>query len=145
MTENELIRLIDCRFPINDYESSQNLIRSSIEISPNAAFMVLHELCRYPKPDENDKRMIRTHLEFWKNNFHHPAIPIVLPSAMALINGENISESDCLNAMREISTYKNQYNALAIISFACTTDAADLLYDEIVEKWKSLSNSDLDR
>lgn len=48
MTEEDFIRLVDCRFPYLDRESSLLLMQEAAKISPNAQFMVLSEILRLP-------------------------------------------------------------------------------------------------
>jgi len=49
MTEQEFISSIDCNFPYEDIALAKELILQARSISPNAVFMVLHEILRAPK------------------------------------------------------------------------------------------------
>jgi len=48
MTEAEFIEAIGFRFPYQDFDKCRSLIKLGASISANAAFMVLHEICRTP-------------------------------------------------------------------------------------------------
>jgi len=47
--ENEFILKIDNSFPYKDDEKWKALVDEGASISPNASYMVLHEICRPPK------------------------------------------------------------------------------------------------
>jgi hypothetical protein len=48
MTEEDFVTAIDCAFPYRRPVRWRRLSAAAAHISPNAAFMVLHEVCRLP-------------------------------------------------------------------------------------------------
>ncbi len=49
MNESEFITHIDCHFPYQDRQEASRLIDLACQLSPDAAFMVAHELARPPQ------------------------------------------------------------------------------------------------
>lgn len=141
MTENEFIEFIDCQFPYELEEEWRPLIVLAASISPNAAFMVLHELCRLPNGTKVNREALQAMLECWKSNFTHPLVVEVLPAAEAMINGCELTVDESLRIMRKIAEHPGQYSALAIPYFACDDLAgkADELHQEISRSWRVLA------
>jgi hypothetical protein len=141
MTEVEFITEIDCRFPYRDETKRHQLIELGASISPNAAFMVLHEICRPPRSVGVDSDILQTILLEWTGVFHHPLVDIVLPAAMAIIRAEEIPVEQSMLAMKAVSTYQNQFNALSIPYFACddVTGEVDLMHQKIIDRWATKS------
>jgi len=142
MTEYEFVMSIDCNFPYHDETAWRRAIEVGAEISPNAAFMVLYEICMRGHGVEVPLADLRLMLDVWARRFDHPLVPVLRPVAEMLIERKRWTVAQSLAVMREISPYVNQYGALEIARFACDYEDdsdAERLYDEIVAKWKSES------
>lgn len=139
MTEDEFIQSIDCSFPYADEARWRELIDLGASISPNAAFMVLHEICRAPIDVVIDPGTLSNMLDVWQVRFKHPLVEVVLPAAEAMLRHETITVQAALMAMRRVASYPGQYNALSIPYFACddVNDKADVLYEEIIRSWSA--------
>lgn len=70
MNENEFIESIDSFFPYYDEKKWRKIIKKATEISDNASFMVLHEICRAPKDIEPTHQLYM--LFEWGKIFEHP-------------------------------------------------------------------------
>lgn len=135
MNEVEFIDSIDCQFPYDTEEKWRHLITQGVSISPNSAFMILHEVCRPPRPI--DHNVLKVILKQWCQQFPHPLVEIVLPAAESMINGKELPVANCLDIMRIVAAYKGQYNALSIPYFACddTNGEAEHLRQTIITAW----------
>jgi hypothetical protein len=145
MTEAEFIESIDARFPYGDEGEWRRLIDEGAAISPNAAFMTLHEICRPPRstrmPESAQYRM----LEYWMGRVKHPLADPVAKLAKAMIEQRDLPVEDAVAVMEEVRQFPGEYNALAIVYFSCddVEGVADSLYQQIVREWES-SNSRFD-
>lgn len=139
MNEVEFIEAIDCRFPYGDQAKAQELIELAARISPNASFMVLHEICRPPKGTKESSLVLLELATSWEGSIEHPLVSVVLPIAKSMIQDKLISVGVAIAAMREIAFYKGQYNALAIPYLACDDEdgEADALHREVTHAWQS--------
>jgi hypothetical protein len=144
MTELEFIDSIDCAFPYESAEKWRPLVEKGTAISANAAFMILHELCRLPRGVSVPKESIYAILDYWVESFQHPICVSILPIAKSVIDGEQVSVDKAIRTMREIAPYQGQYNALAIPYFACddTDGFAEALRKKITTKWEKHCVSD---
>ena len=139
MTETEFIESIDCQFPYHVESEWRSLIELGASISPNAAFMVLHELCRLPSGTSVEPEAMQAMLTYWRQHFGHPLVTHLLPLAEAMIQGKTVSVAESMRVMRTVAPYRDQYNALSIPYFACddAEGRADELYQEIINSWES--------
>jgi hypothetical protein len=138
MNEVEFIEAIDCRFPYGNQAKARELIELGARISPNASFMVLHEICRPPKAAKEGSLVLLELAAAWEGTFEHPLVSIVLPIAKSMIQDKLISVGEAMVAMREVAVYKDQFNALAIPYLACDDEKgeADALHKEITHAWQ---------
>ncbi len=138
MYETEFIEKIDCNFPYHSEPQWQALVKLGASISTNAAYMVLHEICRVPRSKKVTLKSKRAMLEYWGQNFNHPTITSVLRAAEVMIKGEELAVEESMSIMENISAYPNQYNALSIAYFACDDidGRADDLYQKIISAWR---------
>ena len=139
MTEAEFIQSIDCCFPYGDKSLWTKLIEVGANISPNSAFMILHEICRPPKSSKVEEARLFEILEAWVYSFSHPLVDVVFPIAKSVIRGNRISVEDSVKAMRVAGQYEHQYTALSILYFACDDDSgkADECFEEIIRGWRA--------
>jgi len=136
-TEREFLGEIDCRFPYNDEARWKSLVNRGIAISPNAAFAVLYEICApgAPGPDSPKAALLIQILEYWKSHFDHPAIDIVMPSTLALINRDERTEKDTIAAMQRLMDFPGLDFALNILNYAC--DDTD---GRVERTWRAVGN-----
>jgi hypothetical protein len=141
MTETEFIETIDCRFPYADETKWRSLIGTGTSISANAAFMVLHEICRPPRSCDVPVELRQQMLGEWATSFRHPLVATVLPVAKAMVCNQEISLEQSMQTMREIAAYPNQFWALSIAYFACDdpTGQVDVLHQKIIDGWGTAS------
>jgi len=139
VTEGEFIQSIDCCFPYGNKRRWTKLIEIGANISPNSAFMILHEICRPPKSAQVVEAQLSEILEAWLSSFSHPLVEVMLPIAKTVIGGNQISVEESVKAMRVVAPYEDQYNALAILYFACDDDSGEAheSYQEVVRNWRA--------
>ena len=139
MTEHEFILAIDCCFPYSDEKKAKHLIELGCSISPNAAFMVLHELCQIPRSVSTRRYKIQKLIEYWSQSFSHPLNPVVVPVASKLLHGKYIPVKRCIKYMELVAAYSDCINALNILYFSCddTEGSMESAYDKIISKWQS--------
>ncbi len=138
MTETDFLRSIDCRFPYGDNVAARALVVQSLEISPNAVFMVVHELAR---PGYSVNPSVARRLELLseiRGSFKHPIAGPVLTLAERIILGEEASVEEAIAVMEQIRHFPNEYSALAIAYMSCDDreNLADRLYNNIVNRWR---------
>ena len=133
---------IDCRFPY-DVASASEIIRKGWQVSLNAAFCVLHELCRPPEGSAVEKNRLRELVAVWIEGPNHPLKAPVLGAANALIDGTRLQWREGVELMKRIGDFDGQRAALAIAYFASDCDTADgdqaltKTDAEIRERWEA--------
>lgn len=137
MNEAEFISAIDCAFPHERPTQWRRLSASAARISPNAAFMVLHEVCRSPasrRVTEVQSRVIISHL---KRRFRHPALRAIYPAVISYLTGKKLRPSAAAARMRKIALHTGQYNALNICYFSAfdRRGVLERTYQRIVQDW----------
>ena len=137
MNEAEFISAIDCAFPHERPTRWRRLSALAARISPNAAFMVLHEVCRSPasrRDTEAQGRAIVSHLQ---RRFRHPALRAVYPAVASYLTGKKLRPSTAAAQMRKLAPYTGQYNALNICYFSADDRRGVLerTYERIVRDW----------
>jgi hypothetical protein len=136
MNEIEFIESIDACFPYMDEPKWRSLIKQGAQISDNAAYMVLHEICR--APNEVPSIVQLQILNEWKENFDHPVKELVVESAVKIINKKFITVQKAIKNLNKISKFSGNYNALSIVYFSCndTDGQVDDLYNRIMKMWE---------
>lgn len=115
---------IDARFPYED-ASSTTLILQGWEISLNAAFCVLDELCRPPHSRSVSKKRLRDLVSVWAAGPDHPLKAPVLQAAHALIDATPLDWRDGIELMQQVANYDGQRAALSIVYFASDCDSPE--------------------
>ncbi len=136
MDEIEFIDSIDACFPYKDEVKWRELIRLGAQISDNASFMVLHEICRAPNEiSQNDQLQM---LKAWDSEFSHPIKEEMLEIAKSMIAEKLLPTEKVIKMLEKISRYKGLYNALGLVYFACNdeTGKVDAVYKRIIKKWR---------
>jgi hypothetical protein len=137
MNEAEFISAIDCGFPHERPTQWRRLSAAAARISPNAAFMVLHEVCRAPasrRTTESQARAIISHLQ---RRFRHPALKAIYPAVASYPTGKRLRPSAAAAQMRKLAPHTGQYNALNICFFSADDrqGALERTYERIVRDW----------
>jgi hypothetical protein len=137
MTEVDFVGEIDCRFPYQAPIRWRRLSAQAARVSPNAAFMVFHEVCRVPRSVKLDKAQAEEILRHLGQRFRHPLVRVIHPAVHAHISGKSLSESRASALMRKVARYPNQFNALAVCYFSAddVSGALDRAYNRIVQEW----------
>jgi hypothetical protein len=117
-TEASFEPSIDARFPYADASSASAIIVRGWSISLNAAFCVLHELCRPPAGEAVSKERMFELVEEWSLGPDHPLKQPMLRCARALIQNEPLPWHEASAVMQEIGLYDGQRAALGIAYFA---------------------------
>jgi hypothetical protein len=123
MTEDEFSNLVDCRWPYRDIERSRELIFTGVRISPNAAFIALHELCCLPRSADARSTDLLELVDFWLRVFDHPLAPSMATCAKSMIEHKASSVPETLAMMEAIESHPGLYATLAIASFSCDDSA----------------------
>lgn len=139
MTEAEFIESIDCRFPYGAPLKWKRLVALAPRVSTNAAFMVLHELCRPPRSATVSHAECHRILKHLERRFRHPLLTGLRNLVLIVMRGERVSVSTAAAAMRKVSRYPGQYNMLAICYFSCDDrdGRLDTLHEAIAASWES--------
>lgn len=139
MNEAAFIEQIDCQFPYGKPLLWRRLSAQAARISPNAVFMVVHEVCRLPRSNDVPERQAVAILAHLRRRSRHPLFRIIDVAVRAYVAGLELRESKANSLMRKVAAYPNQYNALAIC-YLCANDRSgrlDRTYNEIVAKWSN--------
>jgi hypothetical protein len=137
MTGDEFILSIDHRFPYFDETQWRPLVETGARLSPNCAFMVLHELCR-PSTCKVTRQQLRAIYQYWRSCFAHPLVEVMSPVAEAMMAGDELAVSQAMATMRIVAQYPDEYNALGIAFYSCgePTQEARALFDQVVAGWR---------
>jgi hypothetical protein len=138
--EKEFRDEIDCRFPYGDLDQCKSLIDRGIAISPEAAFAVLHEICRPGRgvPVSAD-RLIQL-VEYWRSRFDHPAAEMLREVAHSMILKRYLPVDEVIARMGILAEYPGLYSALAILYFSCdgVEGRLDPIMAGIKKRWADL-------
>jgi hypothetical protein len=137
ITEREFIEWIDAAFPYHRDLAWRAVVKLGASLTPNASFMVLHEICRLPYPRPVDLNRCLEMLAFWDANYDHPLKAFVFPAAKALVTDSDFSVDEAIAAMEQISVWPDQYCALSIPYFACddVDGRADAVHERVLAEW----------
>jgi hypothetical protein len=137
MNEEEFINSFDCNFPYKDRSAWMQIIEDGCKMSSNAAFAVLHEICRPPSGENVTSKELRDMADYWSEKADFPLKPKILPIAYHMIDQKEVPVSQALEAMDLVAEHVNEYGALAIAYFSCN-DSEGLVeqrYREIISNW----------
>jgi len=144
MDEQDFIDSLDYRFPYNDVTEAEALTQRALSISPNAAFMILHEVVRAPQDVATDAPGRTAALARLEHSFRHPLAGSLLPVARRVLQGEALSTPEAVDALERIAPYPGQYNALALVYRSSEPHQAETqaTYTSIVHRWRSMDQSE---
>jgi len=143
MRESDFIASIDCDFPYDSPIQWRKLSASAPRISSNAAFMILHEVCRVPRCVQMNRPRAERIISHLRRRFRHPAWKVVLPAVQSYLGEKQLRPVTAAARMRRVARYVGEYNALAICYFSAydAHGALDRTYEEIVARWQELSGA----
>ena len=125
MTEQEFADSFHAKFPYRDKEAAAALIHQGWAISPNAAFCVLHEICRPPLGAESDIDLQNELLDCWLVSGDHPLKPSIVACAIALINDRPLPWQAIVELMKKIDRFPDEYAALAVAYSASDCESTE--------------------
>jgi hypothetical protein len=139
MTEEEFVNAVDGNFPFRHRVKWRALSSKAARISPNAAFMVLHEVCRLPVPRNvtlAERPEIIAHL---KRRFRHPALRVIRPAMLSYLGGNRLRPSTAAALMHRLEPHVGQYNALIICHYSADDrqGALERTHRSIVQAWST--------
>lgn len=122
---------IDARFPYEDEASCSALIDEARNISLNALFCVLDEICRPPSSSAVTERRQRELIAEWSSIFEHELKKPLVRCANALVNGEALPWPDAVEIIKDVGRFESQRAALSVAYFAgdCDSDEGDAALD----------------
>lgn len=137
-TESAFIQHIDCNFPYRNPLQWRPLVSRAARLSPNAAFMVVHEVCRLPSSVQLSLRERQAILNHLLRRFRHPLVRDLKPVMDAWLEEHRLTVARATRLMRRVAPFRDQYNALALCYFLCDDRAgeADRVYSAIVQHWR---------
>jgi len=141
--ERSFMDEIDCRFPYEDWDRCTGLVDRGIAISPNAAFGVLHEICRPGRGVPVSADRLMQLLEYWRSHFAHPAAHMLVEVAASMIHSRDLPVEDVIAKMRILAQYPRLHAALSILYFSCddTEGSLEPIDAEIRKEWSALPDS----
>lgn len=137
MNEEEFINSFDCKFPYEDQPKWIQIIEEGCKMSSNAAFAVLHEICRPPHGKKVTSKQLREMADYWSENANFPLAVPISKAAYAMIDHQELSVSEVIEIMNIVSNHRNEYSALAIAYFSCDDmeGVVEDRYKEIISSW----------
>lgn len=141
MNEAEFIASIDCAFPYGNPIRWRRLSASAARISANAAFTVLHEICRVPRSrtdlvSESQRRAMVSHL---RRRFRHAVLRTIEPAVAAFLAGKTLRPMAAAALMRKLAAHPGQYSALDICYFSADerqgATHVERAYERTVQAW----------
>jgi|SRR5271155_4393918 hypothetical protein len=135
--ERAFLDEIVCEFPYGDLGQGRKLIDRGIAISPEAAYGVLHEICRPPRGVPFSPADLVGLIEYWRSHFDHPAAGMLADVATSMVSGRDLTVDDVIAKMKVLSEYPHQHSALAILYFACDDrqERLEPIREEIRRTW----------
>ena len=135
---------IDARFPYENRAASKALITEARDISLNAIFCVLDELCRPPASSAVTKNRQYELMTEWSATFEHELKGPLVRCAKALISGQALPWSDAVAVIEQIGHFEAQRAALSVAYFSGDCDsgegdaALELAYRRVIKTWEEL-------
>jgi hypothetical protein len=135
---------IDARFPYEDRVASNALIMEAREISLNAVFCVLEELCRPPASSAVTKDRQHELVTEWSSAFEHELKGPLVRCANALISGQALPWPEAVAVIEQIGRFDAQRAALSLAYFSGDCDSEDgdaaleLAYRRVIKVWEQM-------
>lgn len=114
---------IDAQFPYDDQAASSALISEARNISLNALFCVLDEICRPPGRSAVTEKRQRELIAEWSSTFEHVLKEPLLRCANALVSGQALPWADVVAVIEQLGHFEAQRAALSVAYFAGDCDS----------------------
>ena len=139
MNESEFISSIDAKFPYQNEEEAKRITNLGTSISPNAAFMVLHEIWIPPSSANAPPEWLISMANYWLQVVHHSLATVIHKITVDRIRGKRLQIAQAAVLFDEVAKFPHQYNALNIVYFSCGEfdDFSEQKYITIVQGWQS--------
>jgi len=134
---------IDAQFPYDDQAASGALVVEARNISLNALFCVLDEICRPPRSRAVTEKRQRELVAEWSSTFEHELKEPLLRCANALVSGQTLPWLDAVAVIEQLGHFEGQRAALSVAYFAgyCDSDEGDVALDAaasvVTDAWES--------
>jgi hypothetical protein len=137
-SEIDFIDAIDCCFPYDERGSAEALVDEGCSISPNVAFMVIHELARRPRSCQTSDARCLELLDRVAQRLDHPLTEIIALLTRRMIRAEMVTSDQAIEAIHVVGRYPGQFNALNIAYFASTdySEAVEAAHREVATSWE---------
>lgn len=135
MNDEDFCILIDSNFPY-DYDGATKLIKKGCDLSPNAAFMIAHEIARPPRSAGVDKRRRIELLDIWTKHFVHELKEPIAEACRMIIDAKPLSPLELRELVYHLKRFPGESCALNIVYFAAPNDLADEVYREVSDAWR---------
>jgi hypothetical protein len=144
LTEQEFASSFHAKFPYLNKEAASVLIQKGWSISPNAAFCVLHEICRPPFGTTVQAESLHLLTREWSKAGDHPLKRSLVGAAVSIIDGDPLPWPTAIDLMHAIGANDGYYAALAIAYFAgdCSTDEGNEALEKACKAIKSRWDGD---
>lgn len=140
--EVEFINSIDCCFPYDDSAQWTALIEQSVDISANAAFMVLFEISwgageiirgRRSFANPEDFALM---LRYWRERVSHPLAELLANDVEQFMAGRELDSQAALARLDAITGYQGLYSALSVIgAIYAFNEEVDAYLEAINFRW----------
>jgi hypothetical protein len=133
---------IDGKFPYNDPAQATATIAQGWSISLNAAFCVLHEICRPGRGVDVRRQRLVELLSEWQSGPEHDLKVPLATCASTLIDGVSLPRRQVSLILDQIAQYDAQRAALSIAYFTSDCDAPEDdralndAYERIRREWE---------
>ena len=135
---------IDARFPYQDQASCSALIHEARNISLNAFFCVLDEICRPPNSNAVTEERQRELIAEWSIGFEHELKEPLVRCANALVGGRALPWQDAGEIIKDVGRFQAQRGALSVAYFAgdCDSDEGDVALESahrcVSDAWEKM-------
>lgn len=142
LKELEFIDKIDGAFPYENRKECLALIQEALDISPNAVFAVVEEICRIPDEDRAVVPFLSL-IDLLKEidtKFNHPLKEMVLKVAKRMLKEEETPLEETLLNLEEVRKFPRQFACLNIVFYSCHDDEEKrgAAWDSIIKEWDGL-------
>jgi hypothetical protein len=112
----------DCRFPYLEKAAAKAVIDEGWKLSADAAFGVLHEICRKPRYAKVTRKRQLELIDEWLAGGSHPLQDWIAQCARALVEKRHLPWQQAVSVMEAVASYPRQYAALNIAYFSGDCD-----------------------
>jgi len=142
LKELEFIDKIDGAFPYANRKECTQLINEAIQISPNAIFAVVEEICRIPDEDREQIPFLSL-IDLLKEidtKFNHPLKEMILKVANRMVKEQETPLEETLLNLEELRKFPRQFACLNIVFYSCHDDEEKRgeVWDSIIKEWDDL-------